>query len=256
MGDLKSAKEMNPGSIALPGPTEALVVPRIRRGRPEPEYRAEGREMNRILALLCAFALGVAVHPYTEKEIVKLCSPSVVYIQTEGGSGTGFFINSQGYVLTCHHVVKDMKDIQVKYQGQAHKAELVSSYPDLDQAIVAIRLEGTPYVRVKENQDPNSVSLSDQVVVMGFPLGIEQLNVNGGKISAVYPDQKVDTIYQSDAVINPGNSGGPVFDMDGNAISRGHFQDREGGRTGTSAAWVCSIRSRRPCSRNGSSSNR
>lgn len=177
-----------------------------------------------LILILVSINIDAAKGNNALKDIEKEYSKAVVYVETEDangdkGSGSGFFINEYGSILTCHHVIEDAKKINVKWEGKNIAAYPLFVLENQDQAIIQIYQKNTPYVKI---QLPLNVERLDTVMVMGHPLGVEELNVNVGKISAIYEEGLAENkwlrIYQSDVVINPGNSGGPAFDEDGNVI--------------------------------------
>ena len=178
------------------------------------------------ITLLLAIFLNTA-YALTEKEIYQQFGACTVRIVTDTGIGSGFFINSFGYIATCAHVVQEANRIQVDFQGQLRDCEIVVVKKEADQAVIRLRnppSSGTPYVKVHQSYFFPNVDNLDNIIVMGFPLGISKLNVNIGRISAVYEDETVQHIYQSDVTINPGNSGGPAFSMDGAVIGIATFK--------------------------------
>jgi len=180
--------------------------------------------MKRLLTVALLFlTIGIPGFSLTEKEIFQKYSQCVVKIKTETGTGTGFFVNQFGTLLTCSHVVSSQKEIWIEYQNKKYFGLIVADYKDLDQALVQILFEKDkpfPYVKFAKNPDSYQIDKLDSVISMGFPLGANDLNVNVGKISAKYISDNKNKmpIYQSDVVINPGNSGGPCFDLEGNVI--------------------------------------
>lgn len=153
------------------------------------------------------------------KQIFQTNRGCVVKLETDHGSGTGFFINKFGTILTCYHVVENSKKINVRYGNERYEADLLNYWKEADQAIFLTKISDTPYVKVNPGYDKMNEMLPsemDPVLVMGFPLGMG-LSVNEGKISSIYQDGDLIT-FQTDAAINPGNSGGPVFNNEGNVI--------------------------------------
>lgn len=141
-------------------------------------------------------------------------------------SGSGFFINENGYIATNYHVVDDMKVIQVVYQQNGkkftHNAEVVVSDPTNDLAILKIkdnsfvRLPQIPYVFTARTED-----VGTEVFALGYPktqkLG-EEIKFTDGKISAKTGVKGDIRLYQISVPITHGNSGGPLFDNNGNLI--------------------------------------
>lgn len=141
-------------------------------------------------------------------------------------SGTGFFINENGYVATNYHVIDGMKVIQVEYLQNGnkftHNAEVVVSDPTNDLAILKItdnsftKLPQIPYVFTAKTED-----VGTEVFALGYPktqkLG-DEIKFTDGKISAKTGAMGDIRLYQISVPITHGNSGGPLFDSYGNLI--------------------------------------
>lgn len=141
--------------------------------------------------------------------------------------GSGFFISSDGYLVTNNHVIKDADDIIVRLSDtKEFKAELIGADSETDVALLKIDTdEKMPYL---EMGNSDSMLVGDWVIAVGNPfpqLGLDR-TVTVGVISALGRSGLVfgrdNPIYQNyiqtDASINPGNSGGPLVDINGNVI--------------------------------------
>lgn len=121
--------------------------------------------------------------------------------------GTGFFINSDGYILTCAHVVDSSIKISISVPPQGKKKIDVVVHSicyDKDFAILKT-------IDYKNNEfcilgDSNALKSEDSVTAVGYPLGQDRLKKTRGIISGIQ-----DRYIQTDTPINPGNSGGPLF---------------------------------------------
>ncbi|KQR40983.1 S1C family serine protease [Deinococcus sp. Leaf326] len=141
------------------------------------------------------------------------------------GTGSGFFVNPQGDIITNNHVVEGASDITIRLHGskQTYKARVVARAPDYDLAL--IRAEGLPSGAVQPmplgNSDQLDVGL--KAVAMGAPFNLD-FSVSEGIISSLERTVPVGTkgvsqkVIQTDAAINPGNSGGPLLDSAGQVI--------------------------------------
>ncbi len=150
-------------------------------------------------------------------EVTAQVREAVVRIETDLGSGSGFIIDPNGLIMTCNHVVRDAEEITVyldngtSYTGTVEARDLVR-----DLAIIKIEATELQYV---ELGDLSRVSLGQQVVVLGYPLGSENIAVTSGFVSAIEFDSGRNiTWLQTDSVINPGNSGGPLLNLQGQVI--------------------------------------
>jgi serine protease Do len=132
--------------------------------------------------------------------------------------GSGFFISSDGYIVTTNHVIERATSIDITTDdGKSHSAKLVGADPKSDLALL----------KVDADQEFSFVRLSDRaprigewVVAVGNPFGLGG-TVTAGIVSARARDIKMGTyndFLQIDAPMNQGNSGGPTFDLDGDVI--------------------------------------
>jgi putative serine protease PepD len=157
--------------------------------------------------------------------------PSVVTIKVSGadgtGTGSGFFIDHSGHILTNNHVVEGAASggsITVELSnGSTIDASIVGRDASYDLAVLKTGRSDLPPLTMGVSKD---VVVGDQVIAMGAPLGLES-SVTTGIVSAlnrpVSPggngnQQSYINAIQTDAAINPGNSGGPLLDMQGHVI--------------------------------------
>ena len=159
--------------------------------------------------------------------IVESAVSSVVTIRTNSGQGTGFIINSQGYIVTNAHVIADSNGnlasgIQaITSDSNARSAEFVGYEGDLDIAL--LKISGT--WDALEFGDSDDVSVGEKVIAIGNPLGL-QFSVSQGIVSAVHRTggNGLDAYIQTDAALNPGNSGGPLINILGKVIGINNFK--------------------------------
>jgi putative serine protease PepD len=154
--------------------------------------------------------------------------PTVVSIEVDGGSGSGFILSQDGYILTNNHVIETAANggrIDVIFQdGSRNQAELVGRAPDYDLAVLKVNQSGLTPSAIGNS---DTVAVGDQAIAIGSPLGLEG-TVTSGIISSL--DRPVtaggadgtETSFinaiQTDAPINPGNSGGPLVNGEGQVI--------------------------------------
>ena len=209
------------------------------------------------LALLCAFFGGISggvlgfnmgrqtqataqLEPATLQQAgqTQTCSPSQIYlaaaqgvvsIQATGADGrqnqisndSGFFVSTDGDLLTSYHVVENMPDILVVLDsGQSYPAELVQADPVQDLALLKISGQQTTPLWLNLEQTPQ---VGEQVCAIGNPMGELPQSLTVGYLSALQrqvqtDDGKVMTMLQTDCAINSGNSGGPLLDSQGRVI--------------------------------------
>ena len=159
--------------------------------------------------------------------------PSVVSISTRSnsgaGTGSGFIIRPDGYILTNNHVVSDAANNQGKItvslnNDQQYSAKIVGRDPSYDLAVIKISASGLPALSLGNSDE---AVVGDQVIAIGSPLGLKG-TVTTGVISAknrpVTAGGNADgesafiNALQTDAAINPGNSGGPLVNASGAVI--------------------------------------
>ena len=171
----------------------------------------------------------------TTEQVADMVSPSVVVItteqvvysqwswygqnQVESGAGSGVIISSDGYILTCDHVVSGASNITVTIGDKDYTATVVGE--DSTSDIAVIKVEGTNFQPVVIGKS-GSVQIGETVAAVGNPLGELTFSMSQGIVScvnrAINVDGKPFNMIQVDCSINPGNSGGPLFNSYGEVI--------------------------------------
>lgn len=138
------------------------------------------------------------------------------------GTGTGFVISDDGYIVTNEHVVRGSVALQVILSnGETVDATLVGSDPFTDLAVVKVERQMETVV---DFGDSAALRPGEEVVAIGSALGDFTNTVTQGVVSALGRTLSggggpaLENMIQHDAAINPGNSGGPLFNMDGDVI--------------------------------------
>lgn len=136
------------------------------------------------------------------------------------GSGSGFIVSPNGYVVTNYHVIEGAKQVKVlPHNGEEMTAKIVGSDKSNDVAVLKIEGEKLPCVTLGSS---DALSVGDQVAAIGNPLGELTATMTVGYVSAkdriVQTDGTVMNMLQTDAAINSGNSGGPLFNMNGEVV--------------------------------------
>jgi S1-C subfamily serine protease len=203
-------------------------------------------------------------------------SPSVVKIEVlaqtrygwqKAGSGSGFIVSEDGYIVTNNHVVDGSHKILVERKsGEKYEAQLIGTDPISDIALIQIDASGLPSLEFEKSEN---VRVGETVIAIGNPYGYEY-TVTKGVVSAIQreisipetsssppinpfkgtpfdgfedyfdfntPQQQSNTptanipmvgVVQTDAAINPGNSGGPLVDLEGKVIGVNFLIDAQG----------------------------
>lgn len=157
--------------------------------------------------------------------------------QTNDSLGSGFIIDSDGYVVTNHHVIRDADKIIVRLKDRRElKATVIGSDERSDIALLKIEADNLPVVKLGSSAN---LKVGSWVMAIGSPFGFDH-SVSVGVISATgrtLPSESYVPFIQTDVAINPGNSGGPLFNLDGEVVGiNSQIYSRTGGFMGLSFA--------------------
>ena len=167
--------------------------------------------------------LNLSKSPLTVKEIVALVQPATVLIQTNRGSGSGFFVTTDGEVLTNAHVVRGSQWVNIKdSNGQTFPAKIIKIDNANDLALVKVSANQN-FPIIEYMSYINNVSVGDEIIAFGNPLGLEK-TVTRGIVSAKRDQPMLESwtasskVIQHDATIGPGSSGGAIVNLYGELI--------------------------------------
>ncbi len=140
--------------------------------------------------------------------------------QATQGSGSGFIVSEDGYILSNYHVVQNAQTLTVTlYDGTEYQAKVVGYDSVSDVALLKIDATGLTPVTIGSSDD---LEVGEQVVAIGNPLGELTSTLTVGYVSAkgrtINTEGTLLNMLQTDAAINPGNSGGPLFNMKGEVV--------------------------------------
>lgn len=145
---------------------------------------------------------------------------STATILTRGGSGSAFFVSSEGHLISNEHVTKSEKEVEVQtFDGKRHKGIVLKSQPFYDLSLIKIDSRNYPPLRLG---DATKLHQGDTLWTIGAPNGLE-FSVTKGIVSYVGRNVGGKAFIQTDASINPGNSGGPIINDNGEVIGINNF---------------------------------
>lgn len=151
--------------------------------------------------------------------------------------GSGFIISDDGYILTNHHVIDGAETVMVRLSDrQEFTAEVIGSDPRTDVALLKVKADNLPVVKVGSSDD---LKVGEWVLAIGAPFGLDY-TVTAGIVSAKgrnLPDDSYVPFIQTDVAINPGNSGGPLINLQGDVVGiNAQIYTQSGGFMGLSFA--------------------
>jgi serine protease Do len=153
--------------------------------------------------------------PGTTHLTTAQASSAVAVVFAADGSGSGFLLSTDGYVMTNHHVVGATKYVKLKWSdGSETLGEVIRSDRKRDVAIIKTDAHGRTPLDIRRG----TVQQGEAVFAIGTPLGDQfQNTMSKGIVSAIRTSQG-QTFIQSDVMVNHGSSGGPLLDEKGKVI--------------------------------------
>ena len=154
------------------------------------------------------------------------------------GSGSGFIVSADGYILTNAHVVSDAEEVTVRLADRREfPAKVIGSDSRTDVAVIKIDAQELPTVRIG---DHTKLRPGEWVLAIGSPFGLESTATAGivSATSRAVGGGETDVPFiQTDVAVNPGNSGGPLFNLRGEVVGiNSMIFSRTGGYMGISFA--------------------
>jgi putative serine protease PepD len=154
-------------------------------------------------------------------------SPGVVSVETQtgegGGSGSGFVLDGEGYILTNEHVVEGAQSVRVRFtEGGPVSARVVGTDASSDLALLKIDA-GEQRLTPLTLGSSKTLKVGQPAIAIGSPFRLQGTLTTGvvsaiGRSIAGVGNFPIDNVVQTDAAINPGNSGGPLLDASGRVI--------------------------------------
>ncbi len=176
-------------------------------------------------------------------EASRISTPSVVYIKTVVekvysntfhewffgeqpsqsfiSTGSGVIYTSDGYIVTNNHVIENADVIEVIYQKRTYKANIISTDPSTDLAILKIDADNLPNIKIGSSRD---LQVGEWVLAIGNPFNLTStvtagiVSAKGRQINILKTNFPIESFIQTDAAINPGNSGGALVNTKGELV--------------------------------------
>ena len=151
-----------------------------------------------------------------------LRDPNQINPQPRIGSGSGVFINSNGYIITNNHVIDNAEEIEVTLNdNRTFSARVIGTDPQTDLALIKIDQTNVPYLSLVNSDD---VEVGEWVLAVGNPFNLTStvtagiVSAKGRSINILSDSLAIESFIQTDAAVNPGNSGGALVNLNGDLI--------------------------------------
>jgi serine protease DegQ len=160
-------------------------------------------------------------HPLQDDPVFRYFfgNPSDPGLQRREGLGSGVIVSETGYVLTNHHVIEAVDQIEVALaDSRKVSAQVVGADPETDLAVLKIEVRDAPSITFARS---DRLKVGDVVLAIGNPFGVGQtvtLGIVSGLGRSHLGIATFENFIQTDAAINPGNSGGALVDAQGNLV--------------------------------------
>ncbi len=173
-------------------------------------------------------AVTVAVYEAVNRSVVNITAKVIrnersFFAGQSEGSGSGAVIDTDGHILTNHHVVGGAKEIAVTlFNGKTYDAVAIGADPLNDLAVIRVEATSDELFPVAFG-DSKTLKVGMNVFALGNPFGLERTLTTGiisslNRSLQIHGNWKIKSIIQIDAAINPGSSGGPLLDSHGRLI--------------------------------------
>jgi len=162
----------------------------------------------------------------TIEKCVDAVSEAVVKVSSPAGTGSGFFINEDGFLITNYHVIERETKLEVTIfqkvkngfeKKKLKKVKIEAINPFVDLALLKVEDLGETKAKFVHLGDISRIKVGEEVFAIGNPLGLER-TVTNGVISTKNRAFEGLIYIQTNADINPGNSGGPLFNLAGEVV--------------------------------------
>lgn len=212
--------------------TAVTPLPEMKAAAPLPEQIVSPSELSNTFRAVAKLMKPAVVHISTVQKVkasplgqgfpnipgFEFQLPQMPRQHKQRGTGSGFIVTADGFILTNNHVVGKADEIEVKLEdGRKFKGKVIGTDEYTDLAVVKIDAANLPVASLGNS---DAMEQGDWVVALGSPFGLEQ-TITAGIISAKgrhVGNSPYNNFIQTDASINPGNSGGPLVNMRGEVI--------------------------------------
>jgi S1-C subfamily serine protease len=176
----------------------------------------------------------------SNEKYLKLYPTAEMIVRNSVSSGTGFFINTKGYIVTNYHCVESAKSIKVSgVNGDSNKKyNAVVEVTDKQNDLAILKISDSsfrPLTNIPYAFKFTTSNVGEDCFVLGYPLIStmgKDIKLTNGIISSKSGYEGNVSQYQISAPVQPGNSGGPLFDKDGNVIGIVQAKHREAENAG------------------------
>lgn len=160
------------------------------------------------------------------RDLVRQLGEAVVQVRTPSGLGSGFFINSEGYLITNFHVIQGETQISIEVFRQTdgllqrdvyRQVRIVALNKFADLALLKVEDKGAPRFKAVTLGRADALAVGERVFAIGSPQGLER-TVTAGIVSTKTRELEGTLYLQTTTQINPGNSGGPLFNLRGEVV--------------------------------------
>lgn len=149
------------------------------------------------------------------RELFQRLAPSVVYITTARGIGSGFFVSDRGLILTNSHVVHGTdRPTVILHGGKKLAGKVIERAADgIDLALVQVAIDRSPPLELATGE----IDVGDFVASVGH--GVDSpWTYTVGMVSNIYPSKADRPVFQTQIPLNPGSSGSPIADRSGRVV--------------------------------------
>jgi S1-C subfamily serine protease len=232
-GQIEVVSGDSPSALVAQAPT-ATVPPEEVRTPPAPTGEAQppavtesltASEMEAVLDI--AEALTIQVYERVSPSVVNITSRALELgfygVYPSEGAGSGFFIDTDGHIVTNYHVIEGAQTVEVTLlDGTVVPAEVVGSDAFSDLAVLQVDVKPEESLPVDLSFE-GDLQVGQRAIAIGNPFGLNWTLTTGvvsslGRPLQVSEDRTIYDVVQTDAAINPGNSGGPLLNSRGQLI--------------------------------------